>query len=147
MQQFVRQEFAPPKSRAGRRVLELGAHAAAALEEQYRATRHRAADCIVSPIPLSGRRLTVETDDLREDGAQDGKTCPRRSGRGMGCANGAHRDRAAGVPGMFVQAKAGHAQGSTTKRYLHAHRTSYPAVADLAEARLFTPPTPEVDTD
>jgi integrase len=44
---------------------------------------------------------------------------------------------AAGVPGMFVQAKAGHAQGSTTERYLHAARTSYPGAAELAEARLF----------
>jgi integrase len=44
---------------------------------------------------------------------------------------------AAGVPAMFVQAKAGHAQGSTTERYLHAARTSYPNAAELAEARLF----------
>ncbi len=44
---------------------------------------------------------------------------------------------AAGVPGMFVQAKAGHAQGSTTERYLHAAKTSYPDAAELAEARLF----------
>jgi integrase len=44
---------------------------------------------------------------------------------------------AAGVPAMFVQAKAGHAQGSTTERYLHASRTSYPDAAELAEARLF----------
>ncbi len=38
---------------------------------------------------------------------------------------------------MFVQAKAGHAQGSTTERYLHATRTAYPDAAELAEARLF----------
>ena len=44
---------------------------------------------------------------------------------------------AAGVPGMFVQAKAGHAHGSTTERYLHAAKTSYPDAAELAEARLF----------
>jgi integrase len=44
---------------------------------------------------------------------------------------------AAGVPALFVQAKAGHAQGSTTERYLHATRTSYPEAAELAEARLF----------
>jgi integrase len=44
---------------------------------------------------------------------------------------------AAVVPAMFVQAKAGHAQGSTTERYLHAARTSYPDSAELAEARLF----------
>jgi hypothetical protein len=36
-----------------------------------------------------------------------------------------------------VQAKAGHAQGSTTERYLHAAKTSYPDMAELAEARMF----------
>jgi len=41
------------------------------------------------------------------------------------------------VPGMFVQAKAGHAHGSTTERYLHAQKTSYLDAAELAEARLF----------
>jgi hypothetical protein len=37
---------------------------------------------------------------------------------------------------MFVQAKAGHAQGSTTERYC-ANRTSYPDMAELAEAWMF----------
>jgi len=41
------------------------------------------------------------------------------------------------VPAIFVQANAGHAPGSTTERYLHAHRTSYPDMAQLAEARMF----------
>ena len=49
---------------------------------------------------------------------------------------------AAGVPAMLVQAKAGHAQGSTTERYLHAARTSYPDAAELAEARLFRTEVP-----
>lgn len=44
---------------------------------------------------------------------------------------------AAGVPPMFVQAKAGHAQASTTERHLHAAKTSYPDAAELAEARVF----------
>jgi hypothetical protein len=54
-------------------------------------------------------------------------------------ALGARRQRraAAGVPALFVQAKAGHAQGSTTERYLHAHRTAFPDAPELAEARLF----------
>ena len=38
---------------------------------------------------------------------------------------------------MFVQAKAGHAQGPTTERYLHAAKTSYPDLAELAEGRVF----------
>jgi len=43
---------------------------------------------------------------------------------------------------MFVQPKAGHAQGSTTERYLHANRTSYPEMADPAETRLFGTKSP-----
>jgi hypothetical protein len=39
---------------------------------------------------------------------------------------------------MFVQAKAGHAQASTTERYLHASKTAYPDAAELAEARVFS---------
>jgi site-specific recombinase XerD len=38
---------------------------------------------------------------------------------------------------MYVQALAGHAQGSTTERYLHASKTAYPDAAELAEARVF----------
>jgi hypothetical protein len=45
---------------------------------------------------------------------------------------------------MFVQAKAGHAQGSTTERYLHAAKTSYPDAAEAAEARLFGSAVPIV---
>ena len=45
---------------------------------------------------------------------------------------------AAGIPAIFVQEKAGHAQRSTTERYLHASKTSFPGAAELAEARLFT---------
>jgi hypothetical protein len=44
---------------------------------------------------------------------------------------------AAGDPGMFVQANEGHAHGSTSERYLHAHKTRFPDAAELAEARLF----------
>ena len=43
-----------------------------------------------------------------------------------------------GGAGDVRAAKAGHAHGSTTERYLHAHRTRYPDAAELAEARLFT---------
>ncbi len=38
---------------------------------------------------------------------------------------------------MFVQAKAGHAQASTTERYLHPNMTAFPDAAELAEARMF----------
>ena len=42
--------------------------------------------------------------------------------------------------------KGRHAQDSTTERYLHAARTSYPDAAELAEARLFTSTAKGVST-
>jgi hypothetical protein len=57
--------------------------------------------------------------------------------RGTGSATRLDGDAAAGIPAMFVQAKAGHAQGSTTERHLHAAKTSFPDAAELAESRLF----------
>jgi hypothetical protein len=38
---------------------------------------------------------------------------------------------------MFVQANEDRGQGSTTERYLHAAKTSYPDPAELVEACLF----------
>ncbi len=40
---------------------------------------------------------------------------------------------------MFVQPKAGHARASTTERYIHASKTSYPNTAEVAEAGMFEP--------
>ena len=48
-----------------------------------------------------------------------------------------HETAAANLSAMFVQAKAGHAQGSTTEGYLHAAKSSFLDAVELAEARLF----------
>jgi integrase len=137
-QAFVRGEMTTPKSRAGRRVVELGDHAVAALEEQFQATRHRAPESIVFAhealgSPLDPSKLTkFARAAIAAAGAPDGFR-PWHGLRHTALTETA----AAGVPAMFVQAKAGHAQGSTTERYLHARKTSYPDAAELAEARLF----------
>jgi integrase len=128
-----------PKSRAGRRVVPLGAHASSALEEQYRASRYSASDCIVFchealGTPLDASKLTTFARKAFKRAAIDKPFRPWHGLRHTALTETA----AAGVPAMFVQAKAGHAQGSTTERYLHANRTAYPDAAELAEARLFT---------
>jgi hypothetical protein len=82
--------------------------------------------------PLDPSKLTTYARKaLERAGVGEGSDC------GMGCVTRRSPKRPRVVPAMFVQAKAGHAQGSTTERYLHAHRTSYPDAAELAEARLF----------
>jgi len=137
-QAFVRNEVTTPKSRAGRRTVELGEVAAAALEEQFATSLHRAPESIVFchqalGTPLDPSKLTTYARKaLVRAGVGEGFR-PWHGLRHTALTETA----AAGVPSMFVQAKAGHAQGSTTERYLHAGQTSYPDAAELAEARLF----------
>ncbi len=127
-----------PKSRAGRRTLQLGTVAAAALEEQYQASMHRALESVVFCHPALGTPLDPSklTTHARKALTKAGVPEGFRPWHGLR-HTALTETAAAGVPGMFVQAKAGHAHGSTTARYLHAAKTSYLDAAELAEARLF----------
>jgi integrase len=138
-QAFVRGEMSTPKSRAGRRVVQLGRYATAALEEQFRSSRHEAAECVVFSHPALGTPLDPSklTGVARKAFVKAGISKPFRPWHGLR-HTALTETAAAGVPGMFVQAKAGHAQGSTTERYLHATKTANPDAAELAEARLFS---------
>ena len=120
-------------------MIDLGDVALAALEEQFTASRHRAPESIVFchpalGTPLDPSKLTRYARKALDHAGVDESLRPWHGLRHTSLTETA----AAGVPGMFVQAKAGHAQGSTTERYLHAHRTRYPDAAGLAEARIFT---------
>ena len=91
-----------------------------------------------SRIRRSGRRSTRRSSRSTRGGRSRRQASPPAFRPWHGMRHTALTETAAaGVPGMFVQAKAGHAHGSTTERYLHAHKTSYPDAAELAEARLF----------
>jgi len=137
-QAFVRNEMTTPKSRAGRRALPLGDIAAAALEEQYGESRHRTPESIVFCHPALGTPLDASKLLRYARRALDHAGIARTFRPFQGLRHTALTETAAaGIPPMFVQAKAGHAQGTTTERYLHAARTSYPNAAGLAEARLF----------
>ena len=138
VQQVVRNEVTTPKSRAGRRAVGLGPVAVDALEEQYQGVQApgTGVDRVLAPGARHAAR-SLEALDLRAKGAPGGGV-PDAFRPWHGLRHTALTETAAaGVPGMFVQAKAGHAHGSTTERYLHAHKTSYPDAAELAEARLF----------
>lgn len=137
-QAFVRGEMSTPKSRAGRRVVDLGPHALSALEEQFKASRYQAPESIVFCHPALGTPLDASklTGYARRAFVKAGIAKAFRPWHGLR-HTALTETAAAGVPGMFVQAKAGHAQGSTTEWYLHATKTAYPDAAELAEARLF----------
>jgi integrase len=137
-QALVRNEVTTRKSRAGRRIVELGDVAIAALEEQFASSNHRASESIVFCHPALGTPLDPSklTTYARKALTRAGVGEDFRPWHGLR-HTALTETAAAGVPSMFVQAKAGHAQGSTTERYLHAARTSYPDAAELAEARVF----------
>jgi integrase len=137
-QAFVKGEMTTPKSRAGRRTLPLGSVAVGALEEQFRASRYQEPESIVFchdalGTPLDPTKLTAYARKAFKAAAIDKRFRPWHGLRHTALTETA----AAGVPPIFVQAKAGHAQGSTTERYLHAEKTDYPDAAELAESRLF----------
>ncbi len=46
-------------------------------------------------------------------------------------------EAAAGNPHAYIQHKAGHSQGSTTERYIHAAQIHFPGAAAKAEQRMF----------
>ena len=141
-QQYVRNEITTPKSRAGRRTIPLGPVAVDVLEEQWKATHYRDDDSIVFSHPAIGTPLDASKLGRHARIAMRMAGVPDSFRPWHGLRHTALTETAAaGVPGMFVQAKAGHAHGSTTERYLHAHKTSYPDAAELAEARLFVTPT------
>jgi integrase len=137
-QAFVRNEMTTPKSKAGRRTVAFGEVAAAALEEHFASTKHRAPESIVFCHTALGTPLDPSklTSYARKALMRSGVGKAFRPWHGLR-HTALTETAAAGIPAMFVQAKAGHAQSSTTERYLHAAQTSYPDAAELAEARLF----------
>jgi integrase len=138
-QAFVLGEMTTPKSRAGRRTLPLGSVAIEALEEQYRVSNYTAPECVVFCHPALGTPLDPSklSAYARKALASAGIAEGFRPWHGLR-HTALTETAAAGLPSMYVQAKAGHAQGSTTERYLHARRTEFPDAAELAEARLFS---------
>src|SRR5688572_33051445 len=104
--------------------------APAALEEQFQATRYRDPGCIAFGHPALGTPLDPSKLGRHARIAMRKAGVPDAFRPWHGLRHTALTETAAaGVPGTFVQAKAGHAHGSTTERYLHAAKTSYPDAA------------------
>src|SRR6266508_5641018 len=136
---FVRGRFTTPKSKASRRVLELGPRTLAVLEEQWRGTAYRADDDLVFAHPTKG--TPVETSSLAKRYlkaalARAGIEKPFRPFHDLRHTSLTHA-AAAGNPQIYVQARAGHSQGSITERYMHAAQVLFPGAAAKSEARMF----------
>ncbi|MGH3005669.1 MAG: tyrosine-type recombinase/integrase [Gaiellaceae bacterium] len=136
---FVRGRFTTPKSRASRRVVELGPRTLNVVEEQWQRTAYRADEDLVFGHPTKGTPL--ETGKLAKrylkpalKGA--GIEKPFRPFHDLRHTSLTHA-AAAGNPQIYVQARAGHSQGSITERYMHAAQVLFPGAAEKSEARMF----------
>ncbi len=136
---FVRGRFTTPKSRASRRVVELGPRTLAVLEEQWQRTAYRADEDLVFGHPTKG--TPVDTSKLAKRYlkpalARAGIEKPFRPFHDLRHTSLTHA-AAAGNPQIYVQARAGHSQGSITERYMHAAQVLFPGAAEKSEARMF----------
>lgn len=141
---FVRGQFTTPKSRASRRVVELGPRTLAVLEEQWRRTEYRSDDDLVFGHPTKG--TPVDTSRLAKRYLKPALTRagiekPFRPFHDLRHTSLTHA-AAAGNPQIYVQARAGHSQGAITERYMHAAQVLFPGAAERSEERMFGPRDP-----
>ena len=138
---YVRGRFTTPKSKASRRVVELGPRTLAVLEKQWQCSEYRGDDDLVFGHPTKG--TPVDTSKLakrylRPALARAGIEKPFRPFHDLRHTSLTHA-AAAGNPQIYVQARAGHSQGSITERYMHAAQVLFPGAAEKSEARMFGP--------
>jgi integrase len=138
-QALVRGRFQTPKSRASRRMIELGPRTVGVLDETWRTSRYRDDDDLVFGhsalgTPLDPSKLSRQY--MRPALAKAGITKPFRPWHDLRHTALTH-EAAAGNPQAYVQLKAGHSQGTITERYIHAAQVLFPGAAAKAEARMF----------
>jgi integrase len=135
---WVAGQVETPKSEASARTLALGRVVAEAIFEHRARTAYAGDDERVFCHPQTGGPLDHKryADTFRDALAKakvDGKVRPFHEGRHTSITNGA----AAGVGAGALQARAGHADMSTTQRYIDLAGVRFREEADAAEARMF----------
>jgi integrase len=138
-QALVRGRFTTPKSRAGRRLLELGPRTLELLAEQWGQSAYQGNEELVFCHPLKGTPLDparLARCYLRPALRRAGITKPFRPFHDLRHTALTH-EAAAGNPMAYVQLKAGHSQSAITERYIHAAQVLFPGAAAKAESRMF----------
>jgi integrase len=126
---LVRGQVSTPKSRASRRVLDLGRRTCTTLEQHWQRSRYRSDDDLVFCHPELGTPLDptiLSRRYLKAALARAGITKPFRPFHDLRHTALTHA-AAAGNPQIYVQARAGHSHGAITERYMHAGQVSSPA--------------------
>lgn len=136
---LVKGRITTPKSRAGKRRIDLGPRTVQLLQEHYAKSRYTADDDPVFHHPLKGTPIDparVAREHLRPALKAAGISKPFRPFHDLRHTALTH-DAAAGNPLTYIQMKAGHSQTSITERYIHAAQVQFAGAAERAEARMF----------
>jgi integrase len=141
---LVRGRFTTPKSRASRRVIEIGPRTQEALASLWQVTLYRGDDDLVFCHPFTGKPLdpgTVIKRYLKPALARAGIKKPFRPFHDLRHTALTHA-AAAGNPQTYVQMRAGHSQGAITERYIHAAQMPFPGATERTEEHMFGPLPP-----
>lgn len=136
---LVRGQFTRPKSRASRRLLEVGERTMDLLQKHWRESAFQDEDDLVFCHPRTGRPLDpsrLSRTYLKRALRKAGITGPFRPFHDLRHTAITH-EAAAGNPQAYVQMRAGHSQGAITERYIHAAQVLFPGAAQRGEDRLF----------
>jgi integrase len=136
---FVNGRATTPKSRASRRLIELGPRTTELLAEHYARTTFAGEDERVFCHPELGTPLDpskLTRAYLQPALERAGITKPFRAFHDLRQTALTH-EAAAGNPLVHVQMKAGHSQSQITERYIHAAQVLFPGAAAKGEARMF----------
>lgn len=136
---YVRGEVTTPKSKASRRMIELGPQTLGVFEEQWRRSVFRGDDEYVFAHPEKGTAVDpgrLVRSYLRPALHRAGITKPFRPFHDLRHTSLTYA-AAAGNPQIYVQARAGHSQGAITERYMHAAQIAFPEAAAKSENRMF----------
>jgi integrase len=136
---FVRGRFTTPKSRASRRLVELGSRTQELLTEHWQTSAHTGDDDLVFGHPDTGGPLDpsrLSRQYLRPALRRAGIDRPFRPFHDLRHTALTH-EAAAGNPQVYVQLRAGHSQGAMTEKYIHAAQVLFPGAAQRGEDRIF----------
>ena len=136
---LVRGRFTTPKSRSGRRLIELGPRTLALLQEHWQRTPSQGDEELVFCHPQLGTPLDptkLTRFYMRTALKRAGIEKPFRPFHDLRHTALTH-EAAAGNPMAYLQLKAGHSQGQITERYIHAAQVLFPGAAERGESRMF----------
>ena len=138
-QALVKGRFTTPKSRAGKRRIELGPRTKQLLAEHWQTSAYKTDDDLVFAHPTKGTPLDparLSREHLKPALTKAGITKPFRPFHDLRHTALTH-EAAAGNPLTYIQLKAGHSQAQITERYIHAAQVQFAGAAERAEERMF----------